>query len=206
MQHAQVRKIYICPHALNSIYRCIYHYNTYSFSKALIHRNSLIWCPEVMLPVPLNLRYAPCLTHSASCKPGAGGEPCLPLQRSSLPAPPGSSAAGWERYLLRPCGCLIINLAQTAPSLAIFFMLDVCWEIFFFSLLCCCFGFLAWLQPKFFKLILKQGMGKWSDLFMLKASGHPLNSSRDSVIWTINLQGVKAKSLYFDLCRKLPND
>lgn len=76
---------------------------------------------------------------------------------------------------------------------------------FFFFLLCCCFGFLAWLQPKFFKLILKQGMGNCSDLFMLKASGHPLNSSRGFVIWTINLQGVKAKSLYFDLCGKLPN-
>jgi len=40
---------------------------------------------------------------------------------------------------------------------------------------------------------------------MLKASSHPLNSSRGFVIWTINLQGVKAKPLYFDLCRKLPN-
>lgn len=76
---------------------------------------------------------------------------------------------------------------------------------FFLPLLCCCFGFLAWRQPKFFKLILKQGMGNWSDLFMWKASGCSLNSSRGFVIWTINLQGAKAKSLCFDLCRKLPN-
>lgn len=76
---------------------------------------------------------------------------------------------------------------------------------FFPPLLCCCFGFLAWRQPKFFKLILKQGMGNWSDLFVWKASGWCLNSSRGFVIWTINLQGVKAKSLCFDLCRKLPN-
>lgn len=48
-------------------------------------------------------------------------------------------------------------------------------------------------------------MGNWSDLFMLKASGHPLNNLRSFVIWTINLQGVKAKSLCFDLCRKFPN-
>lgn len=48
-------------------------------------------------------------------------------------------------------------------------------------------------------------MGNWSDLFMLKASGHSLNCSRGFVIWTINLQGAKGKSLYFDLCRKLPN-
>lgn len=129
----------------------------------------------------------------------------LSLQCSSLPMLRGSLAVGWEHYPLRPCCCLIINLAQTDPSLAIFSLLGVCWEAFLFPSLCCCFGFLAWRQTKFFKLILKQGMGNWSDLFMWKASGRSLNSSRGFVIWTINAQGVKAKSLCFDPRSKLPN-
>lgn len=85
-----------------------------------------------MLAIPFNLWYDPCLTHSTSRKPGTGQQPCFSPWRSSLPALRGSLAVGWEHYLLRPCCCLIINLAQTGPSLAIFSMLDVCCEIFFF--------------------------------------------------------------------------
>ena len=132
MQHTQIRKIHICPHTLNSPYRCNYHYNTYSFSKGLIHRNSIIGHPETMLSIPFSLRYDSCLTCCASCEPGTGWEPCLSLRPSALPALRDSRAAGCEHYLQRPCCCLIINLAETVSSLAIFSMLDVCWEIFFF--------------------------------------------------------------------------
>lgn len=118
IQHTQVRKIYICPHALHSTNRCICHYNTYSFSKSNIHRNGLIWCPEIMLSFIFIPRYAHSIIR-------------LSPQCSSLPMLQGSLAVGWEHYPLRPCCCLIINLAQTDPSLAIFSMLGVCWEAFF---------------------------------------------------------------------------
>lgn len=75
-----------------------------------------------MLSFLFTPRYDLCLAHSIVR---------LSLQCSSLPTLRGSLAAGWEHYLLRPCCCLIINLAQTDPRLAIFSMLDVCWEAFF---------------------------------------------------------------------------
>lgn len=94
-------------------------------------------------------------------------------------------AAGWQHYLPRPRCCLMRNLAQL-PALATFSRLDVCCEVFFFTLLP--FGIFGMTSARFFfKLIPKQGMGNRSDLSMLKASGHSSSSLRDFVIWTKSL-------------------
>lgn len=194
--HLGLRKIYICPHALYSVYRSICHYNTYSFSKNNIHRNGLIWCPEIIFSFLFIPRYDLCLTHNI-------------MQALSTvfltPYTAGLISCGLRALPTKTLLLPDYKLGTNRPKFGSIFRAGCLLGGFFPLLLCCCFGFLAWCQPKFFNLILKQGMGNRSDLLMWKASGLSLNSSRGFVIWTINLQSVKAKSLCFDLCRKLPN-
>lgn len=56
-------------------------------------------------------------------------------------------AAGWQHYLPRPRCCLMRNLAQL-PALATFSRLDVCCEVFFFTLLP--FGIFGMTSARFF--------------------------------------------------------
>lgn len=184
------------PTRLRSTYSSICHYNTYSFSKSNIHRNGLIWCPEIMFSFLFIPRYDLCLAHS------------IMQALSTVFLTPYTAELISCGLRALPTKTLLLpdyKLGTNRPKFGNIFHAGCLLGGFFFPLLCCCFGFLAWRQPKFFKLILKQGMGNWSDLFMWKASGLSLNSSRGFVIWTINLQSVKAKSLCFDLCKKLPN-
>lgn len=151
------------------------------------HSYCCICCPEITLSGPHNPVPSP---HTA-----------LHTMQIPLPASPTDC-------------CMVVTLPTKTPLLPDYklgtnsFQLwqsSPCWmfAVRFFSFLCCHFGFLAWLQPNFFKLVLKQGMGNWSDLSMLKAPGQPMNSLRGFVIWRKNLYAGKAKSLYFDLCKKL---
>lgn len=126
-----------------------------------------------------------------------------PASLCSVPRSLRSSlAVGWEHYPLRPCCCLIINLAQAVPSLAIFFNAGCLLEDFFFLALLL-FWIFGMTSAEILQAHSKTRHGKLEWFVHVKSFWSPLDQLEG--FWTINLQGVKVKSLCFALCRILLN-
>lgn len=87
-------------------------------------------------------------------------------------------------------------------------ILDVYWEVFLVLALLP-FWIFGMMSVKIFQLNSETRYGKLEQCAHVKSFWPPLEQHKKFcavvVIWTINLQGVKEKSLCFDLCRKLPN-